>query len=288
MGRTRKKGFTLIELLVVVAIIALLLSIVVPSLNRAKIYAQRIMCGNNLRQQSLGIMLYAEQNDSRVPWTLAGVWLWDVSFWSTNQIKQYAGFKENDTFFCPGNRLATPEDARYWQYGLIDGTGPYPNPVPLRDETTIAENQQKYVRYRVLPYIYMLQKYDSSGNPSLESTLVTGEQAKWITKLSDVRNAGSTEMVADSIIAGTSDLGGLAFFEITAGGIDELSGGVLRDNSNHRSRHNFPTGHTYRGPKPEGGNIGFADGHVSWRMYGDAVNPDMRWRYTTDGMRFWW
>lgn len=288
MGRTRKKGFTLIELLVVVAIIALLLSIVVPSLNRAKIYAQRIMCGNNLRQQALGIMLYAEQNDSRVPWTAAGWWLWDVSFWSTNQIKHYAGFQDNKTFFCPGNRMATPEDARYWQYGLIDGTGTYPDPVPLRDETTIAENQQKYVRYRVLPYIYMLQKYDSSGNPTLGSTLVTGEQAKWITKLSDVRNAGSTEMVADSVIAGTSDLGGLAFFEITAGGIDALSGGVLRDNSNHRSRHNFPTGFTYRGPKPEGGNIGFADGHVSWRMYGDAVDPDMRWRYTTAGMRFWW
>jgi prepilin-type N-terminal cleavage/methylation domain-containing protein len=66
MGPKRKKGFTLIELLVVIAIIALLLSIVMPALNRAKVYAQRVLCGNNLRQQTLGIMLYADQTIRRL------------------------------------------------------------------------------------------------------------------------------------------------------------------------------------------------------------------------------
>lgn len=291
MGRTHKKGFTLIELLVVIAIIALLLSIVIPALNRAKTYAQRIVCGNNLRQQALGLTLYAEQNDYRLPWTAAGYWLWDVSFWSTEQIQEFAGFKERGTFFCPGNRDANPDDARYWQFSRLTGT--YTEPQPIQDESTLPKNQKMYTFYRVLPYVYLIQKYNQQGVGTLTDTLVTGEKAKWITKLSEVRNAGSTEMVIDAVLAGSSQLGAMAFFEITAGGIDELSGGTLRDHTNHRSRQTYPEGFVingtrYYGPKPEGGNIAFADGHVSWRAFGNANDPDMRWRYTTGGIRFWW
>ncbi|MHC4237646.1 MAG: type II secretion system protein, partial [Planctomycetota bacterium] len=60
----KKRGFTLIELLVVIAVIALLLAILGPALGKAKIAAQRIMCSNNLKQQSLGIILYSTDNDS--------------------------------------------------------------------------------------------------------------------------------------------------------------------------------------------------------------------------------
>lgn len=92
---TKKSGFTLIELLVVIAIIALLLSIIVPALSRAKVIAQKTICRSNMRQQVLGVMLYSQENDTWVPTINSGSWLWDLSFWSTNQISNYAGFDDN-------------------------------------------------------------------------------------------------------------------------------------------------------------------------------------------------
>jgi prepilin-type N-terminal cleavage/methylation domain-containing protein/prepilin-type processing-associated H-X9-DG protein len=67
----QKRGFTLIELLVVVAIIALLISILVPSLARAKRNAKRAVCASNLHQIGLAIPAYAQDNGD---WCLDAVW----------------------------------------------------------------------------------------------------------------------------------------------------------------------------------------------------------------------
>ncbi len=59
---SRKKGFTLIELLVVVAIIALLISILLPSLARAREITKRAVCASNLRGIGQGMKVYSNDN----------------------------------------------------------------------------------------------------------------------------------------------------------------------------------------------------------------------------------
>lgn len=273
----KNRGFTLIELLVVVAIIALLMAILLPGLRKVKETAQRIICRNNLRQQSLGIMLYSNDNDSYVPENDMGGWLWDMTFLATTQLSTYAGFDDNETFFCPANRIKKATDARFWQYSYLWSTGPYPNEVPIIDERGIDLSAY----YRVLPYIYTFEK------PGLPNRLITGEEANWIKRLSDVKSSGSKIMVMDAIISNNS---GTKFVELTEGGIDTLSAGNLRDNTNHLSRQIIGTG-ANQGPKPSGANIAYADGHADWRSagnYSPGEFDNIKHRVTTGGMWFWW
>jgi len=62
-----KRGFTLIELLVVIAIIAILASMLLPVLARAKEKAQRISCNGNLRQWGVALNVYLDENEQVMP-----------------------------------------------------------------------------------------------------------------------------------------------------------------------------------------------------------------------------
>jgi prepilin-type N-terminal cleavage/methylation domain-containing protein/prepilin-type processing-associated H-X9-DG protein len=78
MSCTRRvRAFTLVELLVVIGIIALLISILLPSLSRARQMANLIYCQSNLRQIGQLMSIYANQNSGDLPPA------WDTTLWFT-------------------------------------------------------------------------------------------------------------------------------------------------------------------------------------------------------------
>ncbi|MFI4912601.1 MAG: type II secretion system protein [Sedimentisphaeraceae bacterium JB056] len=76
----KENGFTLIELLVVISIIAVLMSIMMPSLQRARAQAKMVICSNNLKQIGTVFQLYANDNKMCFPEGIN----WSSTAWFAN------------------------------------------------------------------------------------------------------------------------------------------------------------------------------------------------------------
>lgn len=118
----KKQIFTLIELLVVISIIAILASMLLPALNKARDRAKMTSCINAQKQITLGTIMFVDDHDGILPnrWTIASAWN-DMSW--IGQVKPYVsqtdgGYmgSKDKIFRCPADvrgRLRYAYDSSY-------------------------------------------------------------------------------------------------------------------------------------------------------------------------------
>ena len=124
MGSNRRKtnGFTLVELLVVIGIIALLISILLPALSRARKAANTTKCLSQLRQLAVGWQMYALAHHGRgIPYDQnLGIWMGQMSEWLPDR---------NEHRICP--EAVDPSQSSSFSGGIGVCWGPNPASVFL-------------------------------------------------------------------------------------------------------------------------------------------------------------
>jgi prepilin-type N-terminal cleavage/methylation domain-containing protein len=137
VGRARHRAFTLVELLVVIGIIAVLISLLLPVVNKARAAANRTACLSNIRQLYTGILMYCNNNKD---WFPTAAWADDGTayiqypddwiYWEANRnlddspIAKYLntrGERFKNLLRCPADSL----DGRKARPGIVSGQGPY-------------------------------------------------------------------------------------------------------------------------------------------------------------------
>lgn len=114
-GTSKRYAFTLIEMLVVIAIIALLVSLLVPAVSRSLNRAARIRCLNNLRQIAIGTVNWATEHQGELPEAQRDVGTFPHAFMNYEDIFGENLGERDSVMFCPGKllKVRNPETVNY-------------------------------------------------------------------------------------------------------------------------------------------------------------------------------
>jgi prepilin-type N-terminal cleavage/methylation domain-containing protein/prepilin-type processing-associated H-X9-DG protein len=269
---TVRRGFTLIELLVVIAVIALLMSILMPALSAAREQGRRAVCAQNEKNTGLGLTMYANDYNGRLPLNEVDRWLFDVSYWTTDIILKSGGF-DRHIFYCPSWRQR--DNIIFWRYGenLPAGTPEdYERPEP-----TATATRKDY--HRIMGYYWLLDTVARRAQRPMSST----ENKIWVRSVVEAvaivngvkikKSLGTVEMITDVTASDGPDRDKANFAGATGGCWTRWQ---ITDRTNHLKK----------GTHAMGGNILFLDGHTQWRPIEEMEH---RWFYQSNGNPcLWW
>jgi prepilin-type N-terminal cleavage/methylation domain-containing protein/prepilin-type processing-associated H-X9-DG protein len=228
MSRHPRRAFTLVELLVVIGIIALLVSILLPALNRARRQAMTVQCASNMRQIAMAMLLYVGDNKGTLPpATVFPGAIYPSGFWWPNELvgQKYInqdsanvyrspGLTVNDKQFDRGSVFRCPEGVEedVTSSTSVNG-GEYPTH-PGNNAFQLFFDSQSAAAGLGVPSWYQLNCRNNSGtNAWPDGTGITPfmgwqsssgttpsllSEAAWQRKLSMVKKSADTVMIVEA------------------------------------------------------------------------------------------
>ncbi len=298
----RRSAFTLIELLVVVAIIALLISILLPSLSRARAQARTTLCGTRIGQLTKAILMYADDYNETPPFLALGqenmdklsgethgdmyppeqdeLYWWTHEDWLIADVYLYA-YEEDWTTLDP--EVVTPRTGTLYPYTNYEDLYRCPEfqrgPVGAATGglTGQPKTQNVFNYTRTVLGRKLLTTVPPISDPEAHNEISPGP----IMKISAVYSPAAMMMMLDEQwdfhcagnYEGAGSLPELSGFPAAAESVHTIVGDMVGDYHGVKTRE---LAYEYV-PECRQGSVGYYDGHVA------LVRDPWGWRYCTEG-----